>query len=107
MTASKQKGTSGELEVLRRLEAIYGTGVVVRTLPASRVDIIATGAYPTIGVLYTRPDRGRWLVTLSASDFEDLLEFATPIALPRLAVEVKRHAKFAHHSIYEQKLGKP
>jgi hypothetical protein len=55
--------------------------------------------------LYTRPDRGRWLVTLSASDFEDLLEF--PTLLPGLAVEVKRHAKFAHHSIYEQKLGKP
>ena len=107
MTASKQKGTSGEREVLRRLETIYGIGVVVRTPPASRVDIIAAGLEEcAIGALYTRPDHGCWLVTLSASDFEGLLE-AHPLGPPHLDVEVKRHAKFAIHSIYEQKLGKP
>lgn len=100
--APRQKGTLGEREVLVRLQCIYGEEQVVRTPPSSRVDIIAgdTRDFP-IGVLYTRPNRGRWLVTLSASDFEDLLTaFTHP---PRLDVEVKRHARFAHHTIYEAK----
>jgi hypothetical protein len=42
------------------------------------------------------------LVTLRASDFEDLLWGGSP----SLNVEVKRYARFAHHSIFEKKFGK-
>lgn len=106
---SKAKGTGGEREVRDRLVALYGEKNVVRTPPASVVDIIATGLGPSqnselapIDVLYTRPDQGRWLVTLSAQDFEDLLWHGSP----SLRVEVKRFKKFAHHTIFEGKFGR-
>jgi hypothetical protein len=102
----RAKGTSGEREVLLRLRELYGEKNVVRTPPGSVVDIIATGLGPQqdrfvapIDALYTRPDAGQWLVTIRASDFEDLLWHGSP----NLRVEVKRYRRFAIHAIFESK----
>ena len=103
---SRQKGTGGEGEVCARLEVIYGPEGVRRNPAASKTDIRVVGLGPSDGrgvsVLYTRPDRGEWLVTLRASDFEDLLWGGSP----SLNVEVKRYKAFSIHSIFEEKFGK-
>lgn len=97
MTASKQKGTGGETELLRLL-ALPG---LVRTPASSTYDLSrpAVGPWfgPPIQALATRPDRGQWLITLRATDFAELVgETEAP-----LEIEVKRYRRFSLHSIFE------
>ena len=52
--------------------------------------------------LATRPDRGRWLITIPIEDYLTLLgpsEYGAD-------VEVKRYARFAIHAIYEDTFGR-
>jgi len=102
MTASKQKGTKGESELV---EVFREAGFKVRrTSPGSNHDVEVKGEIgnPFIEALATRPDRGQWLVSIKLTDFVELLE----IAQGDCDMEVKRHKRFAHHSIYEQKFGR-
>jgi hypothetical protein len=109
MTASKQKGTGGETELLRKL-ADYG--IEVRRTPASTTyDLDREGKFP-IEVLATRPDRGRWLLTMDLETFASLLNSHDREALSLgysrdgLHIEVKRYARFVVHSIFEKKFGR-
>jgi Holliday junction resolvase len=105
MTASKQKGTKGEGELVK---VFRDAGFEVRrTSPGVNHDIEATtkGApkwSEAIQALATRPDRGQWLVSIKLTDFVELLA----IAQGDCDMEVKRHKRFAHHTIYEQKFGR-
>jgi hypothetical protein len=100
----KQKGTAGETELVRMLQA---EGVPAwRNPPSAIFDVSVPGDYDgmrVIEVLATRPDRGQWLVTLTFKDFMFLYD--RDVRYP-LAVEVKRYARFAHHKIYEAKFGR-
>lgn len=102
---SKAKGTGGETELKGLLRA---DGIEVRRTPASSiVDLEADGTDSFSGrfeVLATRPDHGRWLVTMTLDDFTTLWSYAEPHQ--GLAVEVKRYKKFSLHSIYEKKFGR-
>lgn len=97
---SKQKGTGGETELLRLLDA-HGRRVE-RTAPTLPYDLRVLGSLPSFDVLATRPDRGSWLMTMRLEDFALLL-----LASNREAhIEVKRYARFALHSIFEKKFGR-
>lgn len=105
---SKQKGTGAETELVRLLSEYPwpGTGRRwTRTSPGMNYDVHGTGSpgleLPPILALATRPDRGRWLVTVSLDDFAHLL-FDCP---REVHVEVKRYTRFALHSIWEKKFG--
>lgn len=104
MTASKQKGTGGETELLRMMETV---GFVVRrTTPGERYDLdVTVGRWPiferAVEVLATRPDHGRWLVTVDLPDFMDMLMHSGLGA----HIEVKRYKRFSLHAIYEGKFG--
>lgn len=98
---SKQKGTAGEKEVRDVLTEL--TGRKVRRMPASaRWDLELPGDDGTLDVLATRPDFGQWLVSMDIRDFARLLSTGE---LPTVHIEVKRHKKFAHHSIFKEKFG--
>lgn len=112
---SKQKGTGGETELLRLLQAgDYGIAFrgLVRAPASSEVDLLQPAENenePTFNALATRPDRGEWLVTMRLRDFEravmsDLM--AGGGDLPGLAIEVKRYARFSLHAIFEKKFGR-
>jgi hypothetical protein len=97
----KQKGTGGELEVVHSAQAL---GLAAeRTSPGMNYDVRVHSARDTdvafIDVLATRPDRGRWLATVNMDDLFALM------ALTRTGghVEVKRYARFALHSLFEEK----
>jgi Holliday junction resolvase len=98
----RKKGTAGETELVRLLDA---HGLRVRRTPASSTfDLIREGAldpYPVVEALATRPDRGRWLVTLRAEEFARLLANS----IVEVHVEVKRYKRFSLHSLFERKFG--
>lgn len=104
---SKAKGTGGETELLR-LFAEQGF-VFVRTSPTTNFDLRhGAGLDGGLDVLAMRPDHGEWLVTLRQADFAELLrnseafyEMTCPVN-----VEVKRHARFALHAIWNKKFGR-
>jgi len=104
----KQKGTAGETELLLEL---LGRGINVRrTAPTLPFDLERVGRFGDNGlnVLATRPDRGRWLLTIDLDTFASLVLLADK-ALGfegQLNIEVKRYAKFALHTIYESKFGR-
>jgi hypothetical protein len=115
---SKKKGTGGETELLRLL-SING---MVRTPPASPWDLERPGTFddeawadgydltdvtimpdPPLNALATRPDNGKWLVTVDLDTFRELVRrsfWTGPIR-----VEVKRYARFALHGIWVKKFG--
>lgn len=110
MTASKQKGTGGETELMRLVNA---SGVMeLRRMPASAMyDLGPVNPGETkhrdLPILATRPDRGRWLVTLDLNDFLDLLfNMYHGWYVPNVMVEVKRYKRFSLHSIFEKKFGR-
>lgn len=99
---SKKKGTSGETGLLRLLNA-FGFRFV-RTAPTLNYDLVQfskSSSPRSFDVLATRPDRGRWLFTIDADAFIELLDEDDLIR-----IEVKRFARFAHHAIYEEKFGR-
>lgn len=100
---SKQKGTGGETELLRLLEL----DEMKRTPPGTLWDLERPGV-GTVDVLATRPDRGRWLVTLDARDFRELYQAAETIRYEPigLRIEVKRYRRFSLHTIFESKFGR-
>jgi hypothetical protein len=97
----KRKGTGGETELRRLLEALFDRPFR-RTAPGSAWDLEAEGHVtdPPICVLATRPDNGRWLVSMTPEGW-----LGDPFAA-EIRVEVKRYARFAHHMIYESKFGR-
>lgn len=108
----KQKGTSGETELLRLLE---GYDLAFVRMPAS-APYDLTNAHPNrlelepLEVLATRPDRGKWLVTMRLDQFVILLKDTAYMAQePEIPwethIEVKRYKRFSLHSIFEGKFG--
>ena len=103
---SKAKGTGGESELVNLLNDYFPRGGWRRTSPGMAYDIVKPGdTHEPLEVLATRPDRGRWLMTMRLDQFEALLgayefERGTPVH-----IEVKRYRKFAMHAIYEAKFG--
>jgi hypothetical protein len=101
----KQKGTGGEREVVLELRM---RGIDAVREPASAAwDITVRGSTGrTINALATRPDHGRWLVTIPFEDFAHILAEHGDNA----HIEVKRYARFALHTIFGKKFpgnGKP
>jgi hypothetical protein len=107
MNKPKRKGTAGETELLRALDLL---GIVThRTAAGCEWDLERDGEPGDNGmnVLATRPDNGRWLITMTLMDFTALVSVADgEYGEGRLKVEVKRYAKFAHHTIFEGKFGR-
>lgn len=99
----RAKGTNGETELLRILNE-RGFKFVRRPAGA-RTDLkhLATdpGAVILFTLLATRPDRGEWLITMSLDQFFEAFAPETDT----IEIEVKRHKKFAHHTLYENELG--
>lgn len=105
----KKKGTGGETELKDLLHDARGHAsfrVWTRTAPTLPYDLHGTGfpglTQPPIEALATRPDRGRWLVTIALDDFIDFLHSSDR----EVHVEVKRYARFALHTIFEKKFGR-
>jgi Holliday junction resolvase len=96
---TKQKGTGGEREFKRLLESY---GLDVDRMPASaKFDLRVNGSTGRrILCLATRPDRGKWLVTLTGDDFAHLLAEHGD----RAFVEVKRWAAFPHHTLWQNEM---
>lgn len=100
----KQKGTRGETELLGLLESLTGR-VFRRTVPTSKWDVeTADDRGPTniVRILATRPDHGKWLLSMPAADWA-LADPTSPTVSIR--VEVKRYRRFALHTIWESKFG--
>jgi hypothetical protein len=103
----KQKGTGGETELLRLLEQRFPLRRWRKCENGHPWDIETVDEYPdgvgtgnVIRILATRPDRGQWLLSMP------LIAYAMGDAdVDPIQVEVKRHARFAHHSIFESKFG--
>lgn len=107
MTASKQKGTGGETELLRFLN-LYNGFKLVRNPPSALSDLSQDGDKGRyLRILATRPDRGRWLVTMDVQDFAEMVAFQSQHSSIRymMDVEVKRYKRFSLHSIFEKKFG--
>ena len=107
MTASKQKGTKAETE-LRKL--LLQLGLEFHRTAASSLYDLDRGDKPEgHEVLATRPDNGRWLVTMPVEDWAALVKAADDYYdikdLP-IHIEVKRYRRFAIHAIYESKFGR-
>lgn len=109
----KAKGTGGETELLRIMQAAEPS--LRRTAASSVYDLESEGAFAPIELLGTRPDRGQWLITMAVPDFNFLWSvYKHSIARPDMPrgfvhpmhVEVKRFKKFAHHTIFEGKFGR-
>jgi hypothetical protein len=103
---SKAKGTGAETEL--RLE-LLGRGIVVVRNPAGDpIDLDRPGP-EAFDILATRPDRGEWLLSMGLDDFARLMKTydatGEEVSLPDsgLHIEVKRYARFAHHTIFESK----
>lgn len=99
----KAKGTGGEREVKRAAEEAGFT--VDRMPPSSKYDLRIHAkpsmAGRSVNALATRPDAGRWLVTIPLFEFLDLLGYRGYGA----HVEVKRYKRFVHHRIFTEKFG--
>ena len=94
----RAKGTGGEREVLRSLAR---SGVTVYRSPASAtVDLYREAGPDIIHALATRPDGGRWLVTLPLDELANLLTNQS------LQIEVKRYRRFSLHTLFERKFGR-
>jgi hypothetical protein len=107
---SKKKGTAAENEVITGL---YDADMTFRrTLPGTPWDVERNsdddGADEWLFVLATRPDYGRWLVTMSLADFAWLLRNLKDDAFYSVSpkIEVKRYARFSLHRIWEEKFAK-
>ena len=94
---SKIKGTGGERQLRAILEDLFhrrfrktGAGEPWDLETADGEDD------DPIRVVATRPDRGFWLVTMRPVDWYRNHEEH------QIQVEVKRWARFAHHTIYEE-----
>ncbi len=96
----KQKGTAGETEFVRVLQA-HGIKAD-RVKNGQSYDVFAEGKPGSIQALATRPDRGRWLVSVPADEFCELLRLSGRSS----TIEVKRWRKFVHHTIWQGKFGK-
>lgn len=98
---SKRKGTGGETELRLILEALFDRPFR-RTAPGTLWDLESPGSVtdPLVCVLATRPDSGRWLVSMTPYDWQ-----RDPFAA-EIRVEVKRYARFSLHAIYESKFGR-
>lgn len=97
---AKKKGTGGETE-LKRLFESFGL-VALRNPAGARTDLnVQPGHDRRVQALATRPDHGTWLVTVRLHDFFRLIAHAEMGA----DVEVKRYARFAHHTLFEEELG--
>lgn len=106
--APKQKGTGGETELLRLLNA--DGFEFTRTAPTLPYDLCRPGNIPsaTVDALATRPDRGEWLVTVRLGDFMGLLRADDMFLHPHrraVHVEVKRYNRFSLHTIFQGKFG--
>lgn len=106
----KQKGTTGEREVMELLHEAGFNGAV-RNPPSATWDITSPSGATELGaepleVLATRPDRGRWLATVDLFTLLHWLQTAGPDWYPELRVEVKRYARFSLHTIFEKKFGR-
>lgn len=103
----KKKGTGGETEFAR---AALAHGVELRRMETNHQHDFervvrseeAADLIEPLRALATRPDRGQWLVTITAEDFFQILKI---FPNRRARIEVKRWARFAHHVIFEKKLG--
>jgi hypothetical protein len=95
---ARKKGTGGENEVRLLLETLFGRPFR-RTHAGCEWDLeTADGAAGApLFVLATRPDYGRWLVSMDPTDW------ASDVTTRPIRVEVKRYARFAHHAIFEKK----
>ena len=103
---SKRKGTAGETE----LRSIFlNMGIELRrTAPGTAWDLESVHFDPELHPLYivaVRPDRGRWLLSCDLLDWRRQREDPRE-ARRQLRVEVKRYARFALHTIYEEKFGR-
>lgn len=111
MTASKQKGTGGETELLRLLAT---RGIFVVRKPASApYDLDRPGTEEnddlTVKVLATRPNRGQWLFTVDLHTFAILinaLDFAANVmgGVAPLQIEVKRWRSFPQHTLWRKEM---
>jgi hypothetical protein len=99
----KAKGTNGENEV----KALFAdwTVEVDRTHPGVNYDLRRPGYEPPYQLLFTRPDRGRWLVTLDAAVFAQMVSVIDGLVGEdkRIEAEVKRYRRFSLHTIFESK----
>ena len=98
MSKERQKGTRGETELKRVLEELFGRAFR-RTSPGSAWDLeTIDNAYDQgpINIVATRPDRGRWLLSMPPDHWQK-----DPFS-QEIRVEVKRYARFALHKIYEE-----
>jgi len=100
----KKKGTGGETELRRNLEAALPG--LTRTPPTSTVDLWRPGrdGGRVFNLLGTRPDRGQWLITMSLDTFRELADGGVEIE-DDVYIEVKRYSRFALHRIWEKKFG--
>jgi Holliday junction resolvase len=96
----KAKGTRGETEFVRALQA-HGFEAE-RVKAGEYYDVRVKGHLPSIKALATRPDKGSWLVTMRLSEFVHYLRLLEGKAAE---IEVKRWGKFAHHTVFEKKFG--
>ena len=98
---SKAKGTAAETALLHDLNTLTGR-TFRRTPPGTKYDLVSYGTpmAPVIRILATRPDYGRWLLTMPLADWWDS---AMPEA--EIRVEVKRYKTFRHHGIWAEKFG--
>lgn len=101
---SRKKGTAGEVELMAILEQVTGRSFR-RTHAGCRWDLETTdhadyGDLPPVFILATRPDRGRWLLSMTPIDWACPINGTGPVPI---RVEVKRYARFALHKIYEGK----
>ena len=103
----KQKGTGGETELLRLLEQHMPNRRWRKCENGHPWDIETVDVYDDDGlsgfvvrILATRPDRGQWLLSIPLITWA-----ACDLRVDPIQVEVKRHARFAHHTIFEQKFG--
>lgn len=99
----RKKGTGAETELKSKLVA---EGIDVRRTSAGmKYDLVRTGQpnEEPIEILATRPDNGRWLMTIDLDDFMWMVNFLSPET--PLQIEVKRYKRFSLHRIFEEKFG--
>lgn len=101
----RAKGTGAETELLRKLDIES----LVRAPASSVIDLKREGWDPSVRALATRPNRGQWLFTIDLPTFRHYVELFDQEKDPfehRIEIEVKRYARFAHHSLYEGKFNR-
>lgn len=103
----KQKGTGGETELLRLLQTWMPDRTWRKCENGHPWDIETVDEHPAYGetgniirILATRPDYGQWLLSMPLHAFA-----GSNIHVDPIQVEVKRHARFAHHTIFDSKFG--